>query len=80
MNDYGTVSITLHRNLTEEQWIVIVKMAVENQIMTRNRNHFNEILNQCLDISKFAKDDGGPITVTWNLREYKYTMKIAFCE
>lgn len=74
--DYGTIMVFLQPGLTEEQTYVIVKQNVENQVMTKNRQHYNEILDQCANIVKL----GQPVTVQWNLREYRYTFRVEFIE
>lgn len=74
--DYGTIVVFLQPGLTEEQTYVIVKQNVENQVMTKNRQHYNEILDQCANIVKL----GQPVVVHWNLRDYRYTFRVEFIE
>ncbi len=74
---YGTVKVTLHPNLTDDQRCSIVQMAVENQLIgVHNRQHYNEIMNQCVEISKL----GFPVTVNWKVREYSYTYILEYFE
>lgn len=75
--DYGTIVVFLQEHLTDEQTFVIVKNNVENQLMSKNRNHFNEILHQCTQMVKLVQGNN-PFTVHWNMIEYKYTFKVEF--
>jgi hypothetical protein len=77
--DYGTIVVFLQPNLADEQTFVIVKNNVENQLMSKNRNHFNEILHQCTEMVKLVHGNN-PFTVHWNMIEYKYTFKVEFVE
>ena len=70
--DYGTINVTLHRGLSLDQKMTMIKNAVENQLFTRNRNHYNEILDQCIAISKII-DDGIPVVNRLNNYIYKYS-------
>lgn len=74
MIDYGTIYVFLQNGLTYDQSYSIVKINLENQLLTSNRQHFNEILNQCTEILNFLPL--APFTITWNLPHYKYTFKI----
>ncbi len=74
--DYGTILVFLHPGLTDEQRYVTVKQSVENQLITSNRTHFNEILYNCAELSKIEP----PLSVSWNLRDYKYTFKTEMLE
>jgi hypothetical protein len=67
--NYGTISVTLHAGLSEDQLVSTVKMAVENQLLTNRREHYNDILNQCIGIAKLCEH---PLKVRWDMREYKY--------
>lgn len=67
--NYGTISVTIHQGLSEDQLVSTVKMAVENQLLTSKREHYNEILNQCIGITKLCVP---PLKVRWDMREYKY--------
>jgi hypothetical protein len=68
-NNYGTICVTVHPGLSEDQLASTVKMAVENQLLTSKREHYNEILNQCIGIAKLCIP---PLKVNWDMREYKY--------
>ncbi len=76
--DYGTITVFFQTGLSMEQKTVITQMAVENQLLTSSRKHYNDILNQCVGLLEIAEN--GPITVNWNLGEYRYTFKIQIIE
>jgi hypothetical protein len=67
--NYGTISVTIHPGLSEDQLASTVKMAVENQLHTSKREHYNEILNQCITLAQTCVP---PMKVRWDMREYKY--------
>lgn len=73
--DYGTIVVFLQEGLSYDQRISIIKTNVENQLLTHNRSHYIEILNQCIEISKLA-ETSAPFSINWNLSEYKYTFRI----
>lgn len=70
--DYGTISIFMHHGLSHDQRCSVVRQNVENQLVTSNRTHFNEILHNCTEISKLEV----PVTVSWNVSAYRYILKI----
>lgn len=72
--DYGTIRVTIHTGLSEDQLVSTVKMAVENQLLTSCREHYNEILNQCIGITKSCVP---PLEVNWNMKEYKYSYHLS---
>jgi hypothetical protein len=67
--NYGTIVVTLHPGLSEDQLVSTVKMAVDNQLLTGNREHYNEILNQCITLAQTCVP---PLKVLWKMREYMY--------
>lgn len=70
--DYGTIRIVLYPNLTRDQRLTIVNTSVQNQLFAVTREHYNEILYQCQELSKFVSDT--PITINWNYIQYKYKL------
>ena len=74
MIDYGTIVVFFQKGLTYDQRASIVHVNVENQLLTSDRKHFIEIMNQCLEISKIVEND--PFTITWNFREYRYKFSV----
>jgi hypothetical protein len=72
--DYGTIRIVLHPNLSHDQRFTLVNTSVHNQLFTATREHYNEILYQCQELSKLVYDT--PVTISWNYIHYKY--KIIF--
>lgn len=75
MEDYGTILVHFLHGLTYDQKYILVQQNVENQVFTRNRNHYIQILNQCTEMMKLAKDDE-PLKINWILPDYKYTFRI----
>lgn len=74
--DYGTISVCLHPGMTYDQRCSVMRLSLDNQLETNNRNHYNEILNQCLDVLS----DNDDVTIDWNMRDYKYTLKVTTFE
>jgi hypothetical protein len=73
--DYGTIQVHFLPGLTYDQKYTIIKQHIENQIFTKNRMHYNEILEQCTEIMKLIENT---FTISWNLPTYKYTLKIEY--
>ena len=78
VTDYGTIIVFFQRGLTYDQRASIVSVNVENQLLTSDRRHFIEIMNQCLEISKLVEND--PFTIAWNFREYRYKFSVEIVE
>jgi len=68
--NYGTISISnLHPGLSEDQLLTMVSMAVENQLISAKREHYNEILNQCIVIAQTCIP---PLKIHWDMNDYTY--------
>jgi hypothetical protein len=78
MIDYGTIHVFMQRGLTYDQAFSIVRINMDNQLLTSNRTHFNEILHQCTQVIKFMNE--APFKITWNLVEYRYVFRIDIVE
>jgi hypothetical protein len=74
MRHYGTIQITLHPNLSLDQRVTIVSQNVQNQLITTNRIHYFQILNQCIEISRYFREE--PISVNFMMNEYEYSLAI----
>ena len=75
--NYGVIQVTLHRGLTDDQRCSIVRTAVENQLLTKNRGHFNQILNHCLEMSKLD----APVKIDWKILDrYAYSFILSYYE
>ena len=72
--DYGTIEVRLLPNLTEDQTYIIIQQTVENQVFSRNRNHYNQILNQCAHT--VLKNPDISLNINWIMSEYTYCLKI----
>jgi hypothetical protein len=72
--DYGTIHVRLLPNLTDDQKYTIVKQVVENQVFSQNRNHYNQILNQCTNF--VIENPDISMNIKWKLPEYVYSFKI----
>lgn len=77
MNDYGEIYVRLHKGLSFDQKMSMIRMAVENQLLTANRIHYIEILHHCLSIVNIL-DDGVPILSSKNGYLYSYTFKLDY--
>lgn len=55
--DYGTIRVQLLPGLTWDQKASIVRMSVDNQLVTNNRTHYNQILNKCLGYAQIVEDE-----------------------
>jgi hypothetical protein len=75
--DYGTIQVTFHKGLTWDQKASIVKMSIDNQLVTNSREHYNEIMNQCLDLIRMIGDV--PFSINCKICEkYMYTFTVEF--
>jgi hypothetical protein len=74
MRHYGTIQIILHPNLSKDQRLTIVSQNVQNQLITTNRLHYFQILNQCIEISSYFREE--PISVNFMMNEYEYSLAI----
>lgn len=75
--DYGTILVHFLPGLTYDQKYTIVKQNLENQVFTKNRTHYNEMLNQCTEMMKLIEN---AFTINWNLPGYKYTFRIEYLD
>ncbi len=71
--DYGTIQVVLLPHLTYDQKYTIIKQMVENQVFTKNRTHYNQILNQC---TIAIENPNISMNIKWKMPEYTYTLKI----
>lgn len=77
--DYGTISVTFHPGLTDDQKISIIQMSLNNQLMTNDRMHYNEILNQCIHMTTSDVLKEYPFSIDWNIAgKYKYKFIVQF--
>lgn len=72
--DYGIIQVRLLPNLTDDQKYTIIKQVVENQVFSRNRTHYNEILNRCTNI--VIENPNISINIKFIMAEYVYLFKI----
>jgi hypothetical protein len=70
--NYGTIYVTIHPGLSEDQLTSTVITAVENHVP--RHHHRNEILNQCLALTRMCVP---PLEVIWNMRDYEYTYHLS---
>ena len=75
--DYGAITVFLQTGLTEDQTYVIVRKNVENQLITCDRKHYIDILDQC---TRMALTVPAPFAVVWNLRDYTYKFSVEVVE
>jgi hypothetical protein len=75
--DYGTILVHFLNGLTYDQKYTIVKQTIENQIFTKNRMHYNEILDSCTEMMKIIENS---FTINWNLPGYKYAFRIEYLD
>ncbi len=75
--DYGKIHVRLHKGLDKDQKLTMVKLAVENQLFTQNREHCIEILRHCFAFVNIL-DDGVPIENNFNNFLYKYSFKLEY--
>lgn len=54
--DYGVIQVRFHRGLSLDQKVTMVNLAVENQLLVKNRTHYIDILDKCVSISKIIDD------------------------
>ncbi len=77
MIDYGTIVVFFHRNLCDEQKIVIVNQSVENQLLTHNRSHYNNILANGLHVAHIVDEKPFDIHfIAGSEYEYRFSFKI----
>lgn len=75
MIDYGTISVRLLPGLTWDQKVTIVKMCVENQLITIDRSHYIEILHHCIEMMKVMR--GEPFSIRWSIDgKYQYVYDV----
>jgi hypothetical protein len=75
--DYGTILVHFLPGLTYDQKYTIVKQNLENQVFTKNRMHYNQMLEQCTEMMKIIENS---FTINWNLPGYKYTFRIEYLD
>lgn len=75
--DYGTIHVRFLPGLTYDQKYVIVKQNVENQVFTKNRVHYNEMLSHCTEMMKIIENT---FTINWNLPGYTYSLMIEYLD
>lgn len=73
MTDYGTFTVYLHPFLSLDQKVTIVKQSVENQLVTKNRNHSIDIIHQCIEMSKIFSV---PMNISIKMKEYEYKLEL----
>ena len=74
MEDYGTINVSFHPGLTYDQKATIVKQSVCNQLLTTNRKHYIEILDDCTEMSNILEDL--PIIIRRFEDGYTYVFKL----
>jgi hypothetical protein len=77
MIDYGIILVHFLPGLTYDQKYIIVKQNIENQIFSKNRTHYAEILEQCTEMMKIIENS---FTINWNLPMYKYSFRIEYLD
>lgn len=70
--DYGEIRVQIHKGLTLDQKVTIIKNAVENQLITDNRSHYIEILDKCISVSNVL-DSSFEILF---INQYKFKFKM----
>lgn len=76
-SDYGEIKLYIHKGLSKDQKETMIKLAIENQLFTKNRMHYIDILDQCLALSRMF-DDGVPIKNCINNYIYSYTFNLMY--
>lgn len=73
--DYGTIRVRLHPGLSWDQKATIVKMSVDNQLVTDDRRHYIQILSHCTDMLKVIVDE--PFSIKWSIDgKYRYVYEV----
>lgn len=51
MIHYGTIRVYLNKGLTYDQLFSVIQSNVSNQLMTDSREHYYNILGQCVSLA-----------------------------
>lgn len=75
--DYGTIRVQFLHGLTWDQKASILKMSVENQLVTNNREHYIQILNECLSFAQILTGEDYPFSMKWSIvGKYQYVFEV----
>lgn len=73
--DYGTIRVQFLPGLTWDQKVSILKMSVDNQLVTSNRSHYNNILNDCIEMVRVINQP--PFSIKWSIfGKYQYVFEV----
>lgn len=71
--NYGTFRVHFHPHLSFDQRVTIVKQSVDNQLVTNKREHYIDIMHQCIEMSKIFSV---PMNIHIKMKEYEYKIEL----